>query len=90
MAPYYRQEWQGMKESFIISGGMSALRLPALFENLGYSNEIFLDPKGQDKENIGSRMNAFAAFYKKLTNKDGDHEVSLGQLWENVERMLSE
>merc|ERR1711988_952120 len=39
--PYYRQEWQGMKEtSPIISGGMNALRLPAFFENLGHSNVI--------------------------------------------------
>eukprot|EP00435_Cladocopium_sp_Y103_P052646 s2072_g16.t1 len=37
--PYYRQEWQGMKETTpIISGGMNALRLPAFFENLGHSN----------------------------------------------------
>ena len=28
-----------------------------------YSNEIFLDPKGKDKENI-EQENAFAAFYK--------------------------
>ena len=39
--PYYRQEWQGMKETTpIISGGMNALRLPAFFENLGHSNVI--------------------------------------------------
>ena len=62
VGPFYRQEWQGMEEtSPIISGGMDALRLPAFFENLGYSNEIFLDPKDKDKENIESRMNAFAA-----------------------------
>jgi len=39
--PYYRQDWQGMKEtSPIISGGINALRLPAFFENLGHSNVI--------------------------------------------------
>ena len=39
--PYYHQEWQGMPQTKpIISGGMKALRLPALFENLGHSNVI--------------------------------------------------
>merc|ERR1712222_226302 len=39
--PYYRQEWEGMKQTTpIISGGMNALRLPAFFENLGHSNVI--------------------------------------------------
>merc|ERR1711972_405512 len=39
--PYYRQPWEGVKETTpIISGGMNALRLPAFFENLGHSNVI--------------------------------------------------
>ena len=37
----YHQEWHGMPQTTpIISGGMSALRLPAFFENLGHSNVI--------------------------------------------------
>ncbi len=39
--PYFRQEWNGMKPTTpIISGGMNALRLPGIFENLGHGNVI--------------------------------------------------
>jgi ribulose-bisphosphate carboxylase large chain len=35
--PYYRQDWEGMKQTTpIISGGTNTLRLPVFFENLGY------------------------------------------------------
>ena len=39
--PYFHQEWRGMKATTpIISGGMNALRLPGLFDNLGHCNVI--------------------------------------------------
>ena len=39
--PVYFQNWYGMKPTVpIISGGMNALRLPGLFDNLGHANFI--------------------------------------------------
>ncbi len=39
--PYFRQEWCGMKPTTpVISGAMTALRLPALFDSLGHANVI--------------------------------------------------
>lgn len=39
--PAYRQQWYGMKPTApIVSGGMNALRLPGLFDNLGHANII--------------------------------------------------
>jgi len=39
--PVYFQKWYGMKPTTpIISGGMTALRLPGFFENLGHGNVI--------------------------------------------------
>ena len=45
--PAYHQEWYGMKPTApIISGGMNALRLPGLFENLGHANVIITSGGG--------------------------------------------
>lgn len=39
--PAYTQQWYGMKPTApIVSGGMNALRLPGLFNNLGHANII--------------------------------------------------
>jgi ribulose-bisphosphate carboxylase large chain len=39
--PVYHQQWYGMAPTTpIISGGMNALRLPGLFDNLGHANFI--------------------------------------------------
>lgn len=39
--PYFHQDWHGMKATTpIVSGGMNALRLPGLFDNLGHCNII--------------------------------------------------
>ncbi|MEO5373465.1 MAG: ribulose-bisphosphate carboxylase [Alphaproteobacteria bacterium] len=39
--PFFHQEWLGLKGTTpIISGGMNALRLPGLFDNLGHTNFI--------------------------------------------------
>ena len=39
--PVYYQDWHGMKPTVpIVSGGLNALRLPALFANLGHGNII--------------------------------------------------
>ena len=54
--PYYKQEWQGMKQTTpIISGGMNALRLPAFFENLGHSNVILTAGGGAFGHNDGPK-----------------------------------
>ena len=57
---YYRQEWQGMKETTpIISGGMNALRLPAFFENLGHSN-VILSGDGSFHHKDGPKIGAIS------------------------------
>ena len=59
--PYYRQEWQGMKETTpIISGGMNALRLPAFFENLGHSNVILTAGGGSFGHKDGPKIGAIS------------------------------
>ena len=59
--PYYRQEWQGMKETTpIISGGMNALRLPALFEGLGHSNVILTAGGGSFSHKDGPKIGAIS------------------------------
>ena len=59
--PYYRQEWQGMKETTpIISGGMNALRLPAFFENLGHSNVILAAGGGSFGHKDGPKIGAIS------------------------------
>ena len=65
--PYYRQEWQGMKETTpIISGGMNALRLPAFFENLGHSNVILTAGGGSfgHKDHWAKLIQASVAFIR--------------------------
>jgi len=57
--PYYRQPWEGMKETTpIISGGMNALRLPAFFENLGHSNVILTAGGGAFGHKDGPKQGA--------------------------------
>merc|ERR1712066_10329 len=57
--PYYRQPWEGMKQtSPIISGGMNALRLPAFFENLGHSNVILTAGGGAFGHKDGPKQGA--------------------------------
>merc|ERR1712176_108264 len=57
--PYYRQEWEGMKQPPpIISGGMNALRLPAFFENLGHSNVILTAGGGAFGHKDGPKQGA--------------------------------
>merc|ERR1711933_631045 len=57
--PYYRQEWEGMKQTTpIISGGMNALRLPAFFENLGHSNVILTAGGGSFGHKDGPKQGA--------------------------------
>ena len=59
--PYYRQEWQGMKETTpIISGGMNSLRLPAFFENLGHSNVILTAGGGAFGHKDGPKIGAIS------------------------------
>ena len=59
--PYYRQEWQGMKQTTpIISGGMNALRLPAFFENLGHSNVILTAGGGSFGHKDGPKIGAIS------------------------------
>ena len=61
--PYYRQEWQGMKETTpIISGGMNALRLPAFFENLGHSN-VILTAGGKQQAKLYCAIDVLQAAY---------------------------
>ncbi|CAK0899438.1 unnamed protein product [Prorocentrum cordatum] len=59
--PYYRQEWEGMKQTTpIISGGMNALRLPAFFENLGHSNVILTAGGGAFGHKDGPKQGAIS------------------------------
>jgi ribulose-bisphosphate carboxylase large chain len=59
--PYYRQEWEGMKQTTpIISGGMNALRLPAFFENLGHSNVILTAGGGAFGHQDGPKQGAIS------------------------------
>ena len=59
--PYYRQEWQGMKQTTpIISGGMNALRLPAFFENLSHSNVILTAGGGAFGHKDGPKIGAIS------------------------------
>ena len=59
--PYYRQEWEGMKQTTpIISGGMNALRLPAFFENLGHSNVILTAGGGSFGHKDGPKPGAIS------------------------------
>ncbi|CAK0820262.1 unnamed protein product [Prorocentrum cordatum] len=59
--PYYRQEWEGMKQTTpIISGGMNALRLPAFFENLGHSSVILTAGCGAFGHKDGPKQGAIS------------------------------
>jgi len=59
--PYYRQTWEGMKQTTpIISGGMNALRLPAFFENLGHSNVILTAGGGAFGHKDGPKQGAIS------------------------------
>jgi ribulose-bisphosphate carboxylase large chain len=59
--PYYRQEWEGMKQTTpIISGGMNALRLPAFFENLNHSNVILTAGGGAFGHKDGPKQGAIS------------------------------
>jgi len=59
--PYFRQEWQGMKQTTpIISGGMNALRLPAFFQNLGHSNVILAAGGGAFGHKDGPKQGAIS------------------------------
>merc|ERR1712013_75289 len=59
--PFYRQEWEGMKQTTpIISGGMNALRLPAFFENLGHSNVILTAGGGAFGHKDGPKQGAIS------------------------------
>ena len=57
----YPEEWQGVAENTpIISSGMNALRLPALFEQLGHSNVILTDGGGAFLHKDGPTPGAIA------------------------------
>merc|ERR1719482_2704240 len=83
--PYYHQEWQGMKQTTpIISGGMNALRLPAFFMNLGYSNVILTAGGGSfghkdgPKQGAQSCAQAEVAWYEWKKGTYGDVSLSDG------------
>merc|ERR1711879_307717 len=58
--PYYKQEWEGMIQTTIISGGMIALKLPAFFENLGHSNVILTAGGGSFGHKDGPKQGAMS------------------------------
>merc|ERR1719463_252297 len=83
--PYYRQEWEGMKQTTpIISGGMNALRLPAFFENLGHSNVILTAGGGAFGHKDGPKQGAIScgqgevAWYEWKRGTYGDVSLSDG------------